>query len=328
MLGPAAIATALAAAMAPHVSSATEVETLVYDRTSLDALASAPLGLTDADGVLRPATVDSTSLVGLDAGQIARRLRREIDRDPEPGFTPHVIAIDEIGNEFRDPAPRTRFKTVRVAGRSIRIASHNRIVSSGDGWRLLRRPPTPPVPGSDHPGSRLSAALSVLAGIRAPWGGGSYAERVHLLIAPAMVTSIGAGRGPHFTLDRSGSRSIRPAWRAVFPGLAKAGGLWLQMYHGGSRPLSRLHWRRAPGRIADYLVRHGGDARRVHVLFTTVTGRPAGTSACGSSMACQWAAARSSGDTRAVLANGAGAYRVQEASAWLRGYRRSLGAAG
>ena len=182
--------------------------------------------------------------------------------------------------------------------------------------------PSTAVPGPEHPGSRFSAAMAILAEThRRPWGG-SYAERVHLLIAPAMVTSIGAGRGPHFTLDRTGSRAIRAGWRGVMPGVARAGGVWLQMYHGGSRSLSVLQWRRAPGRVAAYVERHGGDAEGVHLLFTSVRTAPAGSKNCGTPMTCQWAAARSSASSRSIVGNGVGAYRLEsDSEQWLAGLR-------
>lgn len=250
-------------------------------------------------------------------------LRGEIDRARTPGRTHHVVAIDEIGNAFRDPRPDTDFRTVTVRGNTYRIASHNRIRVTPGGWRLVRNPPDPTPPGPEHPGSRLSRALAILAEQPSPWGG-SYAERVHLLIAPAMVTAIGAGNGRHFTLDRSGGRAIRAAWRGVMPALATAGGVWLEMYHGGRRPLSARMWRTAPGRIASYVARHGGDPARVHLFLTSVTGPPAGIRRCGGPMSCQWAAARRSKRTRAVLANGVGAYRLDgDAGAWLAELRRS-----
>ncbi len=298
-----------------------DARTLVYDAATLQGLSSGPVGLGPGDATVRPATITDERLDGLSAEGMAATLRRAIDGATRPGFTPHVIAIDEMGNRFRDPRPRTRYKTVRVRGSAYRIASHNRIVVTRSGWRLVREPPEPRVPGPGHPGSRFSAAMAILAETPSPWGG-SYAERVHLLIAPAMVTSIGAGRGPHFTLDRRGSRAIRAAWRGVVPGVARAGGVWLQMYHGGRRSVSALQWRRAPGRMAGYLARHGGDPTRVHVLFTSVPGAPAGVAGCGGAMACQWAAARSSAGTRAVLGNGVGAYRLeQDADVWLAEWR-------
>lgn len=312
---------ALAVGALVHGTVPGDARTLVYDGETLRALTSGPLGLSPADAAIRPETMTDEHIESLSADGMAATMRRAIDSARQPGFTPHVIAIDEIGNTFRDPRPRTTYKTVNVRGSQYRIASHNRIVVTRAGWRLIRSPPEPVEPGPEHPGSRFSAAMAILADTPSPWGG-SYAERVHLLIAPAMVTSIGAGRGRHFTLDRGRSRAIRAAWRGVMPGVARAGGVWLQMYHGGRRSVSAHQWRRAPGRIAGYVARNGGDRKRVHLLFTSVPTAPAGISRCGTPMACQWAAARASASTRAVAANGVGAYRLGgDTREWLAGLR-------
>lgn len=314
----AAAVVALLAATSPACAA-----TLVYDAETLRSLSHGATGLGPDDAVVRPTTISDEKLAGLSTEEMASTIRRAIDESERPGFTPHVIAIDEVGNHFRDPPPRTRYRTVTIRGTRYRIASHNRIVITRNGWRLVRDPPEPTRPGPDHPGTRLSRAMGILAEKPAPWGG-TYAERVHMLVAPAMVTSVGAGRGRHFTLGRTGSRAIRRAWRGVVPGLTRAGGVWLQMYHGDRNSVSALQWRRAPGRMAKYLARHGGDPARVHLLFTAVSRPPAGVTNCGGPMACQWAAARASGATRAVLANGVGAYRLdQDAAGWLRELRRS-----
>lgn len=294
---------------------------LAYDRASADAVVQGSGG---AVRVLRPAIVQDEPLRTLSGPEIALTLRAEIDAERPAGITPHVVAIDEIGNAFRDPAPVTVFKTVSVRGREYRIASHNRIRVNGEGWSLVRNAPEPPAPAPTDPGPRLAEAMGILAAWPSPWGG-TYADRVHLLVAPAMVTSIGAGRGEHFTLDRSGSRQIRRAWRGVMPALTRAGGVWMQMYHGGRAPLSMRQWRRAPGRLADYIARNGGDPARLHLLITAVSGVPAGMDGCTDPMGCQWSAALSSERTRAVLANGVGAYRLEsQAPAFVNGLRTSL----
>ena len=58
---------------------------------------------------------------------------------------------------------------------------------------------------------------------RAHPAGGTYAERVHLYIAPAFSTSIALGRGVHHHLGNDG-KPHRATWRGVMPALARAGG--------------------------------------------------------------------------------------------------------
>lgn len=313
-----AVLLALALAGAPRAGASVS---LAYDRASADAIVQGTAGTAR---VIRPAIVQDEPLRTMSAPEIALTLRAEIDAERPAGVTPHVVAIDEIGNAFRDPAPVTTFTTVSVRGKQYRIASHNRIRVTEDGWDLVRSTPEPPAPEPTDPGPRLAEAMGILAAWPAPWGG-TYADRVHLLIAPAMVTSIGVGRGEHFTLDRTGSRQIRRAWRGVMPALTRAGGVWMQMYHGGRAPLSMRQWRRAPGRLADYMARNGGDPARLHLLITAVTGIPAGMTGCADPMGCQWSAALSSELTRAVIANGVGAYRLEgQAPGFINGLRSSL----
>ena len=142
--------------------------------------------------------------------------------------------------------------------------------------------------------------------------GGSYADRIHLYIAPAFVSSVGLGRGPHRNLGPDG-KPHRAAWRGVMPALARAGGIWLEMYHYDQRAVGAMSarlWREVPRGFSSYARRYGADAQRIHFMFSGARRAPAGAPrGCGDAMACQWALARSTPAGRAILANGAGAYR-------------------
>jgi hypothetical protein len=185
--------------------------------------------------------------------------------------------------------------------------------------------------GAGGPGARLSRAMAILAGIphRA---GGDYADRVHLYVAPAFGSSIAAGLGPHHNLGRDG-KPHRATWRRVMPALARAGGVWLEMYHGsraaGLTPMSAREWRTLPRDFLAYHARFGGDVGLLHLVLSEARVAPAGAPAgCGGPMACQWRLARSTAAGRTILANGPGAYRLgAQAIAWRAQYNRAFGGA-
>jgi len=332
---------ALAAALAAVPAAPAAAISIVYDdRAAAEMVFTGPGALSPERGGYRQdpgpggvfrdrATNDAHSLgkvraqdlVGLTAPAMAAHLRAAVDASPSG-----LIGVDEIGNAFRDPRVRPAYRWVNVRGTRIRVAAHNDVRITPGGYRIIRRTQVPPVPGPAHPGARLSAAMAELAATPHP-SGGSYAARVHLYIAPAMVTAIGLGRGEHFSLDATGSRSVRPAWRGVVGALAHAGGVWLEMYHGTRASVPAAVWRNAPGRFADYITRHGGagDAR-VHLLITGVAAPPAGAPAgCGRPMACQFTLAASTPAGRRALANGVGAYRVgDQAGEWLAQVNRYM----
>jgi hypothetical protein len=180
-------------------------------------------------------------------------------------------------------------------------------------------------------GTRLSAAMAILAAA-SHRAGGSYAERVHLYMAPAFGSSIAAGLGPHHTLGRDG-KPHRAGWRRVMPALARAGGVWLEMYHhshaGGLTPMTAREWRAVPRDVLSYHVRFGGDPGRVHFVMSEARSAPAGAPRrCGGPMACQWRLAGATAAGRTVLANGPGAYRLgAQAVAWRAQYNRAFGGA-
>jgi hypothetical protein len=163
-------------------------------------------------------------------------------------------------------------------------------------------------------GARLSAAMQTLAAERAR-DGESLARHVHVYLAPALVTSIGA----------SGRSARQGTWAPLMPALAQAGGVWLEMYHGsrvGVQALSGPDWRRAPRAVARALARAGGDVGRLHFMLSA-TGMPAGRvpAGCSTAMSCTWALADLPGVNRRILNAGPGAYRVgDQAAAWLASY--------
>jgi hypothetical protein len=288
--------------------------TLVYDISSVvQRLANPPSGraLTPARGALRQdpggggmfapgdnsryrvAKVSGAALEQMGAGGIAATLRREIALGSH-GARSHLVAIDEIGGRFGD-APPARPRR----GQALR----------------------PVDPAS--PGARFTAAMRAL-NTESPWGG-TWASRVLVYLAPAVHTSIAAGRGPERNLGRDG-KPHRRTWRGVMPGLALAGAVNLQMFHatgGTPRAFPAGRWRAVPGAFTRLFARHGGDPSRVHFIFTATDTPPGAPRSCGARMACQWRLAESTPMGRTVLANGPGLYRVgDQAGAWLREFNR------
>lgn len=277
-----------------------------------------PLGR-DADHRLGKVSV--RDMAAMSAEEIAAHIRRESDFPEVPNNT-GLVGVDEIGNSFNDGRVPVRYKTVLVRGKKYRIAAHNRIVLTRTGWRLVRgRPPaTLPKISPDSIGARFSEAMRILDATPHA-AGGSYADRVHLYIAPAFVSSIGVGRGPHRNLGPDG-KPHRATWRGVMPALARAGGIWLEMYHYNGRTVRTMAaplWRMVPRGFSSYARRFGADPSRIHFLFSGATDVPRGAPRrCGDAMACQWALARSTPAGRAILANGAGAYRPATMAGALR----------
>lgn len=271
------------------------------------------------DAERRVGKVGAGELVGLTAEGMAARLRQEIDT-PRFGSTSHLVAIDEIGNRFNDGRATVRYETQVVRGKQIRVATHNRLVVTETGYRVERGPAPMPAVDPDSPGARLSQALRLLA-VPSPHGG-TYAERVHLYIAPAFSSSIAAGRGPHRHLGRDG-KPHRATWRGVMPAVGLAGGVWIEMYHHssgrGAYPFTAAEWSSVPSAFGAYHRRFGGDRERLHLVFTGADARPKGAArACGAPMPCQWRLARGTAAGRALLANGPGAYRLgAQARSWL-----------
>lgn len=261
-----------------------------------------------ADAPYRVAKVSMRDLKVLPAVQIAARLRSAVDHGCAAfGCESHLVGVDELGASVADGAAMSASQLREVKGRAaIRRAA--RRVAPIDPQSLA---------------ARFSAAMRILE-VPSPYGG-TYASRVHLFIAPAMTTSIAKGQGPNHNLGRDGKPHFT-TWRAVMPGVALAGGVWLEMYHGvaGSTqttPMTRAEWMRVAPDFLDLLSRAGGEVGQMHFLFTDA-GMPKGAPAgCGSPMACSWALAGWTPVNQQVLANGPGTYRVGAAAGeWLAQY--------
>ena len=275
------------------------------------------------DAAHRIAKLAAGEIEGLSPEAMADRIQEEI-ADPEIPNTSRLVAIDEIGNRWNDGKVPITYSFVRVRGKRIRVASGNKIVVTKRGWKLVKGAAALPRIDPASPGAKLSAAMDLLAARPYP-GGGTYAERVHLYIAPAFSTSIAAGRGPHRHLGNDG-KPHRATWRGVMPAVAQAGGVWIEMYHhdGTLTSMTAKEWRTVPQGFASYAARFGGQAARMHLLIGG-TPAPAGSSGCGEAMACQWALAGSTPTGQAMLVNGPGAYRLgSQAAAWRAEYNRAL----
>jgi hypothetical protein len=172
-------------------------------------------------------------------------------------------------------------------------------------------------------GTRFTGAMRILASAQSPWGG-TWASRVQVYVSPGIVSSIAIGYGPDHNRSPSGRVQYR-SWRGVMPGLALAGGLHLEMYHGNGTGFSASLWRRAPHAFLDLLHRYGGSASTVHFVMSA-TSRPAGASrGWGGAMTTTWSLARSTPAGRTILANGPDAYRLgRQAAEWLKQYNRQF----
>ncbi len=161
------------------------------------------------DAQFRIAKVSAAEIEDLSPEAMADRIQDEID-DPETPNTSGLVAIDEIGNRFNDGRVRITHSMKTVRGKRIRVSSHNRLVITKNGYRIERGPAPLPVVSPASPGARLSVAMEILAERPHP-GGGTYAERVHLYIAPAFSTSIALGpRAATTTSATTASRTAPP----------------------------------------------------------------------------------------------------------------------
>lgn len=309
---PLAAVAALAAACGGASAQQSRM-TLVYDTSDVVQRLVSPSGgngLSPARGALRQdpggggmlapgdnapyrvSKVSGAAVAAMSPEAIAATLRREI-RQGSFGARSHIVTVDEIGASFGDPLPRV-----------LRVGA--------------ALPPVPP--GS--PGAKFTAAMRMLQD-GSPYGG-TWASRVHVYLAPAVQTSIAAGRGPERNLGRDG-KPHRRSWRAVMPGLALAGGVHLEMYHGAGGRLTALsarEWRAVPAAFLGLFGRYGGDPARVHFLFTD-TGTPPGARGCGAPQACSWSLAESTPAGRTILSNGPGVHRIGAAAdAWMREFNR------
>lgn len=259
---------------------------LTHERGALRQEPSGSGLFSDDDSGALLGKVTEEDMRGLTGAEMADLLREEITDAPG-----HVVAFDELSPAEADP----RVPLVRGA----------------------RIPPADPA----SPGAVLAEALTMLD-TPSPYGG-TWASRVHVYIAPAVTTAMAAGRGPDRNQGRDGTPRFR-TYRTVMAGLARAGGVWIEAYHGKAfpllRPFSAETWRKAPAAFMAEYQRAGGDPSRLHFLITGTDAYPAGRlpAECVTPQACQWTMAEQTPAGRLILANGVGGYRLgAHARPWL-----------
>jgi hypothetical protein len=264
-----------------------------------------------ADAAYRLGKVGGAALARMSPQGMAATLRANIDgcriAGRDYGCESHLVAVDEIGARY-DDGPVPSHPARRFAGR--RAA------------RAAGPPPAVPLPPVDPagPGAKLARAMQLLD-VPSPYGG-TYASRVHFYVAPAVISSIGAGRGPNRNLGRDGWPHFA-TWRGVMPALARGGGVWLEMYHGhtgSATAFTAAEWRRWPSAVVGRLLGAGGNPAQVHFLMARTPSAPRGARGCAGPMACTWQLA-GSGPNRTFLLNGPGGYQLgDQAGEWLRQY--------
>ena len=318
-----AAAACAAVTIGPAVGSGSAVaalpapSTIVYDTTATTHQLVFPgsgAGLSPARGALRLdpgrggmfvsgnnsqfriSRVSGLALQNMSVDTMVATLKAQITRGTN-GAEAHLVAIDELLETFGELPPAHPKKGTRL-------------------------PPVNP----HSPGSRFSDAMKILASEQSPWGG-TWASRVQVYISPGIVSSIAEGLGPLHNLNAYG-RPIRATWRAVMPGLALAGGLHLEMYHGTGTPLTAFSarlWRTSPGAFLGLLREYHGRVSAVHLVFTSTTVPAGAPRGCGNPMVCSWALARSNSAGRAVLANGPDAYRLGRMDVqWLHEFNKQF----
>ncbi|MFZ4755139.1 MAG: hypothetical protein ACOYL4_03930 [Miltoncostaeaceae bacterium] len=241
---------------------------------------SALFGVADEQWMVGKVTIDE--LMDLSPGEMADVIRTAIDDAPS-----HVVGLDEIIPAAADPA------APMVVGGRVPVADASAL------------------------SSRLAAAFAALDE-PSPYGG-TWASRVNVYLAPAMSTAIAAGSGSNHNLGRDGKPHFR-TYRTVMAGLARVGGVWMEMYHGTAEgvtsPFSVREWTRAPSSMTAEYRRAGGDPTHLHLLITGSAAYPAGRlpSGCVTPQRCAWQMAESTPSGRAMVANGVGAYRLGAAA--------------
>ncbi len=153
-------------------------------------------------------------------------------------------------------------------------------------------------PGSDDfagaDSVNLDAALVALAAT--PFtGGGTYADRMHMYV------------GPELAIADPGT------WGSFWHAMSVAGGVWFEAYHGQVQ-WSPEHWLAWPRVLRDGLVARGMDPARIHVIVR------------GADQAAVWANMRV-GAACDLLANGPGAYRIDDRPGFVREFRATFGTA-
>ncbi len=193
-------------------------------------------------------------------------------------------------------------------------------------------------------GRNLRDGMALLA--QRPYrGGGTYADRVHFYLGPGVVTAIGYGLGPDHDLGRNGI-TRRTGYVTVMEGLARAGGVWLEMYRPGTSGAGAIHtlersaWETGPRDIAQMLARFGGSLDRIHFLMGNPGvpaelpelpgGRRATAADFCTTMDCVWGLATDPATINPRIAqNGVGEYQLGPRAValdWLRGVNAAAAA--
>ena len=254
---------------------------------------SGHLFMGDADIPARVDKVSEKDIVDLAPDEIADWLRTSIENSPS-----HQIGIDEISQAAADS------RAPMVVGAQV--------------------PPTDPSSFA----SRFAGAMQELEA-SSPYGG-TWARRVHVYLAPAVTSALAAGRGPDHNLGRDRKPHFA-TYRTLMGGLAHAGAVWLEMYHGHTgavTPFTSAEWKRAPAAVVDEYARATGDPARLHFLMAGSDAYPAGVlpPTCTTPQRCTWALADGTQAGRRILANGVGAYRLgTSARPWLAEWQARVG---
>ncbi len=153
-------------------------------------------------------------------------------------------------------------------------------------------------PGSDDfagaDSVNLDAAMITLAAT--PFsGGGTYADRVHMYVGPELAIADPV------------------TWGSFWQAMSVAGGVWVEAFHGQMQ-WSPEHWLAWPRVLRDGLVARGMDPARIHVIVR------------GADQAAVWANMRV-GAACDLLANGPGAYRIDDRVGFVREFRATFGTA-
>ena len=158
--------------------------------------------------------LNGTALASQSAPEMADTLRRAIDRSC-------------------GAVPRRRPPALCAGSGLVTVDEITPAYADWDGARRAEE-------NRDSPGTRMSEALQMLRR-PSPWGF-SYASRVHLYLSGNVAANIAR--------PRPGS----PRFRQLAPSLARAGGVWIEMYSGsagtGAVAFGKDDWHRVPGAVA------------------------------------------------------------------------------
>ncbi len=203
------------------------------------------------------------------------------------------LPADRLVGGLTGGAGSAAVATIRdLSGPAIAALMRERVNLSGARMVFIDLGPDFDSGGPD--GLNLEAAMVEVAAT--PFaGGGSYADRVQFY-----VSRVGAIADPGSQL---------PFWHAM----SLTAGVWLEAYQGRVQ-WSQEHWLAWPRALRDGLVDRGMDSRRIHIIVR------------GAGQAAVWANMRV-GAACDLLANGPGAYRIEDHLGFVREFRATFGTA-